>query len=499
MRRAVRHLGRAFAAFLGAMLAACAPASAMQQAFLVQNSGWMEPFYADPSSQFKPLASAVIRLVSAPDDDVFVSAFNQTSGSNMSPALLAKSRGPGQPEAALADLKVATKNRAGALADTDFQEAVTHVITEQFQAKPGIVWIFTNNKNSPNNDTQTALRNQDFYRLLHLEPSITRTIVFPLQMPVKGRLFTASGMMVYALAYGDEAGDHLARLVDSGRFRTLFTSPPARLKPLDQDSVRLVPVGVSNTDNVAVGLAKDGRTLLLDVQASEVLPQVVVKTRLENLFFPYVISEANASASMVGAWGKEGVPAQPDRFEGIQPGESREVSIAIPMPLAQVPSPWSAAAISAMGKQLTIPATLEVSLEGQRLILSEGFKRSLNELFPGDPLPEVFAPPDSVRSSSVSLPMLIRVQYPLLPVIVALLLVLALLVGLGGVAMLAGRTARYDVMIDGSKRSVAIKAFKSADVRDDNGAVVGRLARSLGAPKVVNVVDGHSIEVKRPK
>ena len=32
---------------------------AMQQAFLVQNSGWMEPFYVDSTSQFKPLVAAV--------------------------------------------------------------------------------------------------------------------------------------------------------------------------------------------------------------------------------------------------------------------------------------------------------------------------------------------------------------------------------------------------------------------------------------------------------
>lgn len=468
----------------------------MQHAFLIQNSGWMEPFYVDPASQFKPLASAVIRQVAAAGEPVFLSAFNQTAGDNKSPVLLSQGSGAGDPDRHLKPLGVAVKNKAGALADTDFQEAVFHVIKEQFQAKPGIVWIFTNNKNSPNNDPQTALRNKDFYRLLHLEPSITRTLVFPLRMPVKGKLFSATGMMVYALAYGEPAATHLATLVQSGQLGKVFTSPPARLKPIDQDSVRLVPKGVTNTANIAVSLAKDGRTLLLDVQASDVLPRVEIKTGVENLFYPYVIREAKPSAALVGAWGREAVAIQPTKVEAVQPGESREVSVSIPMPMAQVPSPWSAAAISAMGKQLVIPAILEVSLADQHLALSEAFKQSLSELFPGDPLSEVFLPPDSVRTSSASVPMLIRIQYPLAPVVVTLLLALLLLGGLTAVAVLAGRTARYDVLIDGAKRSVAIKAFKQVDVRDANGAVVGRLSRGLGKPKVAQVVDGHTIALK---
>ena len=494
MRPAIRNL--ALSCLAGLVMVLCNQAHAMQHAFLVQNSGWMEPFYVDPSSQFKSLASAVIRLVAAPDAQVFISAFNQTSGDNKSPVLLAQGAGAGDPDKVLGKLTIAVKSKSGALADTDFQEAVAQVIKEQFRAKPGIIWIFTNNKNSPNNDAQTALRNKDFYRLLHLEPSIARTVAFPLRMPVKGKLFSANGMMVYALAYGDPAAEHLARLVESGQLSKVFTNPPARLKPIDQDSVRLVPKGVTNTANVVVSLAKDGRTVLLDVQASDVLPHIEIKTGFQNLFYPYVISEAKASADLAGAWGKQAVTIQPDKVEGVEPGDSREMTVSIPMPLAQVPSPWSAAAISAMGKQVIIPAVLEVSLSDQRLVLSERFKQSLSDLFPGDPLSEVFLPPESIRASSVSVPLLIRIQYPLLPVVMALLLALVVLGGFGGIAVLAGRTARYEVVIDGVKRAVAIKAFKSADVRDANGVVVGRLSRGLGKPRVSQVVKGHTIVLK---
>ena len=117
----------------GLALALCNHVHAMQHAFLVQNSGWMEPFYIDPASQFKPLASAVIRLVAAPEDQVFISAFNQTSGDNKSPVLLSQGTGSGDPDKVLGKLAIAVKSKSGALADTDFQEAVAKVITDQFR------------------------------------------------------------------------------------------------------------------------------------------------------------------------------------------------------------------------------------------------------------------------------------------------------------------------------------------------------------------------------
>ena len=194
-----RLLTVACAAFFSA---AAAHAAGIQQAFLVQNSGWMEPFYTDEHSQLKALVGAVAQAATSPSDKVYTLAFSQSSGSNVSPSLIGQGQGGAGVAGQLAHLGLARKSAGGALADTDFQEAVTKTITGPFQSASGIVWIFTNNKNSPNNDSQTAERNRDFYRLLHLEPSITKTLVFPLRMPVQGKLYSAKGLMVYALAYG---------------------------------------------------------------------------------------------------------------------------------------------------------------------------------------------------------------------------------------------------------------------------------------------------------
>ncbi|MEG2031202.1 MAG: hypothetical protein RR376_11200, partial [Janthinobacterium sp.] len=107
---------------LAALAAACATGAAhaagIQQAFLVQNSGWMEPFYTDQHSQLKALVGAVAQAATTPDDKVYTLAFSQSSGSHVSPALLGQGRGAAGIAAQLAPLGLARKNSGGALADT---------------------------------------------------------------------------------------------------------------------------------------------------------------------------------------------------------------------------------------------------------------------------------------------------------------------------------------------------------------------------------------------
>ena len=61
-------------------------------------------------------------------------------------------------------------NRGGpnaALADTDLGEALGAAIDTALAGKPGLIWLFTNNRNSPNNDQATARRNREFYERIH--------------------------------------------------------------------------------------------------------------------------------------------------------------------------------------------------------------------------------------------------------------------------------------------------------------------------------------------
>ena len=112
-------------------------AAPMQHAFLVQNSGWMEPFYSDTSSQLKPLVGAVATTVARPGDTLTVAAFNQQSPGNASPQIIYQGADAAQAATALRPLQVARKG-SGALADTDFREAIAATIAGPFHARPGI-------------------------------------------------------------------------------------------------------------------------------------------------------------------------------------------------------------------------------------------------------------------------------------------------------------------------------------------------------------------------
>jgi hypothetical protein len=60
------------------LLGIAAPAFAIPHVVLVQNSGWMEPFYSDPKSAFKPLVTELVSNVVQPGDALVLAAFNQS-------------------------------------------------------------------------------------------------------------------------------------------------------------------------------------------------------------------------------------------------------------------------------------------------------------------------------------------------------------------------------------------------------------------------------------
>lgn len=472
------------------------PAMAVQQAYLVQNSGWMEPFYTDPRSPFKPLVAAVVQASANPGDKLTVLAFSQTSGANVSPRALDGLQAGGAVMPALAQLGLAHKNGpASALADTDFQEAIGSVIRNTFRAKPGIIWIFTNNKNSPGNDPATAARNLDFYRMLHLEPAITRTLVYPLRMPVQGKLYGARGLMVYALAYGNEAGEALKQIQANGKLSAILTRQPARLKPVDQDGVRIVPESILNTPNIKASIGSDQRTLVLDVDADKLVPAVRLKASLENLFYPYLIAHAGVQGTLqVGA---RALPLSvvPVRIAGLAPGQRAPIEVNFNLPLEEVPSAWSRQSLAAMGKQVLIPMSVEIGLLDQQLALPDTFKAEMAELFPGDPISDVFVPPASVHASMTRVPLLVRVQYPMLPVLAVIGLVLAAVAALLGLALLSARSTRYAINVNGVRRNVVLKPFRSLVIQNDAGAPAGTIRRGFGKPRVLGVAPGQTLTI----
>ena len=477
------------------LLVSLAPAAeAVQQAFLIQNSGWMEPFYSDPQSQLKPLVLAVIHAVTDPVDPLFLSVFNQSTGDHRSPQMIFSGRSDGDLADAVAHMSVATKQKNGALADTDFQEALTRTVVEQFGGRPGIVWIFTNNKNSPNNDPATATRNREFYEMLHHETAITRIVVYPLGMPVKGKMYRANGLMVYAIPYGREANMALRELLRNGRAAQVFTQPPARLKPVDRDSVRLVPHAIRNDPNVEVSLAPDGTTVVLDAAASTQQPGVAILAALENLFYPYIIDSADITASFSVADWSTSLAVLPTHIARLAPDAREEIEVDFPIPLAKIPSVWSPAALGSLGKRLEIQGMIEIALDHQRLSLSDVFRNSMAELFPGDPISEAFVPPQDVLSSRVQVPLLIRIQYPLYPMIVIGAALLAILTALGFALHYASAPRDYRITVDGETQMHRLKPLQTRELRNASGEIVAKARRGPTGVAIMDVKSGHRVE-----
>lgn len=470
--------------------------AAVQQAFLIQNSGWMEPFYVDRTSQYKPLINAVIDAVAGTDEDVTISAFNQSTEGNESPLIAYKGKRGPRLAATIEKMGLARKGNNKALADTDFREAVVKTVMGPFASKSGIIWIFTNNKNSPNNSVETAARNREFYELLHFDNSIVRTLAFPLSMPVKGKFYKANGLMVYALAYGGEADQQLQDLIRSQTLKKILIDTPARLKPLDRDAVRLVPREVINSPNTQASLAADGRTLILDVDVSSHQPLVEIVASFENQFFPYSIEEAMVSARIAGKdWGGD-LTVNPSTISNLLPNKQAEVRVSLPIP-AEMPSVWSPSTLLDMGRRFAIPAAIEITLSGQRLGIDTGFRDRLASIFPGDPLPEVFVPPDAIKASTATIPMVIRVNYPLYPLLTVMFAALLAIGGILALLALAKSERRYQVVSDGQSRKLAIKAFSTVKVLSPNGAVAGVVRRGLGRPTVESVAEGHTLLIEK--
>lgn len=472
-------------------------AQATQHAFLVQNSGWMEPFYQDPSSQLMPLVNSVIQTVSKPSDQVSVSVFNQSNSMAASPEIIYKGAGQHNVLAQLKQQSVARKS-SHAYADTDFREAILATIQGPFTQHSGVIWIFTNNKNSPDNDEQTAARNKEFYELLHLDGSITKALAFPLKMPVQGEHFNASGLMVYALAYGDEAKEELDNLVKSGQMLKVFTHQPALLKPLDKDPLLLIPTGVKNSSTIKAGLAADQKTLVFNLEAKNVIPEVKLTADLKNNFYPYNIAATRIEANMVLANGMQAPIEISETDIRLLTTDNIKLEFQLPIPRHLIVSQFSWEALTALGKEITIPATINVTLYEQKLSLSENFKNNLQELFPGDPLSDVFVAPESIKSSTATIPVQFKLKYPEWPMYVALGLFIFLLAAVALLLTLLFRQHRYEVRINGLKtQTIQLKPFKQQSIYSEDYQEVAIVKRGLGQAQLLIKDPNYSVSIRK--
>ncbi|SFC33642.1 hypothetical protein [Massilia yuzhufengensis] len=491
-----RQLGAA----LALMSLACA-ALATPHVILVQNSGWMEPFYSDPASRFKPLVGALAGAVVQPGDALVLAAFNQSRPGAPSPKALLSMKADGKTvrsrvDAALAGLDTARKPGSAALADTDLGEAVQAAIGTALGGKPGIVWLVTNNRNSPNNDQATAARNREFYELIHRGAAIDKVVAFPLRMPVQGKHYAANGLMVYAFAVGAPGSRALDGLLASGRIASVITERPARLKPLDRDTVRLVPAQVENAPGVAFSQAPGGG-LRADVDPDARTPQASIRWNLENTMYPYTIASATLSARSMLAGEDRKIVLASSRVNDLAPGKPLPLGSTMQLPVAQLPDKWSMAAIKSAGSAYVLPGRIELHLADQRLALSQGFRQRMAALFPGDPLPDIFTPPATVQASNAVLPLEVRVHYGMGPLAALGGLAAALLAAGGAAAWAYGRPRVAQLTVEDELRTMRARPGTTQPIYDKAGAQVAMLKTTLFGHQLTDLREGAQVRLGR--
>ena len=310
-------------------------------------------------------------------------------------------------------------------------------------------------------------------------------MAYPLKMPVQGKHFNASGLMVYVLAYGEQAEAELNHLVKSGQMEKVFTQQPALLKPLDKEPVQLIPTGVKNSSTIHASLAADQKTLVFNLEPKDVIPELKLTADLKNKFYPYNIAATRVEAKLRLANGMQ-APIQISETDiRLMTKDNTKLEFQVPIPSHLIVSPWSWEVFKAMGKAVTIPANIDVTLYEQKLSLSEDFKQNLQSLFPGDPLSDVFVAPKTIQSSTATIPVQFRLQYPLWPVVVMIAgILLALVLGILALA-LSSKRKKYDVWVNGlKKQTIQLKPFSKMSVYGDSGKEIAIVKRGISDASV---------------
>jgi len=468
-------------AFLLISTASLHAAPAVLQILLIQNSGWMLPFYDDPNSSFKDIvAELAVRIQKYGGEQVLVASFNQTWGENKSPLLHYEGVDQNRIIEAIRSIAPARKPGKTTYADTDFKEAIIEAITRYSPGKSCLLWIVTNNRNSPDNSPETVEKNKEFYYFLQDSPEIKRIVAFPYPLKVQSRTqpnFSANGLMIYGMAYGDSADQTLRQMVS---INAPFGGKSARLKPLNAEALTFIPKAVKGSNSVEARMP-DQKTLLLSFDATEKLENAEIIGQFRNDFFPYDIRSAAATMAAGFHGGKEGITAKistANIYNIPAGGLSPDITVTISIP--SIPSPWNPEVIFGAGYQAK--GMIRFELKEQHLEISKDFTKAMSEIFPNDPLPDLFVPGESAKNSVTMQPVLIQVIYPVWPMLV-LGLLLFLIIGTVTAGLIFLRREKIcRVSIDGVQKSFALRPFAKAVIKNGLGERVGMLQRGFGKP-----------------
>ena len=452
------------------------------QVLLVQNSGWMLPFYDDPNSKFKDIVVELSSKLSQYSKEQIVASFNQSIENNQSPIMHYKGADPAKIREAVQSIQAIKKPGKQTYTDTDFKEAIVGAITQFSPGKSCLLWIVTNNKNSPNNSAETIEKNKEFYNFLQDSVEIRRIVAFPFPLSVQSKTvaeFHANGLMFYALAYGTDAEKVLLKMLATN---APFGKQPARLKPLNSDALTFVPTGVRSKD-VNVHFADDQKTLVMKVSANSKPETAELTGRFRNDFYPYDIQSAEVDISTKGfeSQGKDKIFIELSTKD-IQsiPAGGMSADLGIKIKVPAIPSQWDPEVI--FGNGYKTEGVVEFVLNKQKLAMSNDFSKSMASLFPNDPLPDLFVPGKAAEKSVTTQKLLILVEYPSGTLLLLAALTPVAIGLLAWLVMIVKKEKGFSVSVDGHQKSYAMRPFTELLIKNQQGERVGKLKRRLGRP-----------------
>ncbi|MBI1329138.1 MAG: hypothetical protein GC166_04445 [Alphaproteobacteria bacterium] len=467
---------------------AAAPAVArpLPHVFLIQNSGWMEPFLTDHRSEKFDLAiRAFIARTSPADAPIVVASFNKSGDipGRQSPNIVY--RGPNTPSAvagAIARVDL-PRRKDGRLANSDYSEALLATIKDVLQTGTGVIFMITNNKSAPNGreqpeDGPVAVRTEAFNELLKTSDAISRIVAWPLRFPAHGKLFDERGLVIYGIAYGGSASEPLRSESEAAPLQKLLSDPPVQLKPLGINPLVLRLAAGRRGDlswyadrngNLAVeGLSSDGDTVdMVGALSSNLYPYVIKTARIEGSWTPAANSTAHTKVSIA-----------PETINDLAPMSSvANVRIKIALSGAQRQT-W-------LQDKRNLPGTLSIRLVDLELGLSPAFSRKMAGLFgsgaaprPDVPdilppqVPRIFVNYKAVNQATTTVPLTLGVSYfpwPLIGLIGALVAAAGLV---GGGVWFAMHARPFNISIDGEPRTIALRPFQHKEVQGLNGTYI---------------------------
>ncbi len=470
----VRARRLAILAFACALVVGVPASAAVPSVYLVQNSGWMEPFYVEPTApNFRALLASLIES-SQDGGGVVIADFNQDGqlGDRHSPHVVF--HGPYDAsvvQAALRRLDL-PRQRNGHLTDADFDGALVHAITDILQSRSGIIWLVTNNKNSRNNSSQVNQNTRDFAQRLSNTEALTDVVAYPIRMPAQDREYSEKGLIIYGIAYGDEAAVELRARVQGPGLSQLFPDPAMQLKPLDRAAFVFTPTG-SATAGVVASRTPDDVLVVSGVPGGR-SSTVEIAGSLTSQYYPQVIEAAQLTA----AWRSlEGAPlpvgagdlpgsVEPAELHGLAPGKTLE-DMRIRLTVPDVARQGGIAGL--FQKQVVLDGVVAIGLANLKLGLQDGFADKMSQIAALDQLPNVFSDYLSVSSAETTVPVRVVVQFSPMPLIAAIAGLATALLALAAAAVTLRRDREHALPIGGQTRRVRIRPFETRQVTGADG------------------------------